>query len=77
MNRTDPDQPVVARDLPEGTVVAIGRHVYIKRINHPNTPGHEEFWIPAMTYAIGTDNRVIQAAFGDGSATILRVGYDQ
>lgn len=63
-----------AAKLPAGSVVAVGRDVYIKRIIHAGTPWHEEFWTGAMTYAVPADNSVMQAEMNRGTTTILRVG---
>lgn len=65
--------------LPEGSVVAGGQRVYLKRSNSRSqplgSPFYEEWWIEADTYAVGIDNGWINDELRAGRLIVLREGW--
>jgi len=68
-----------ARELPEGSVVAGEREVYLKRTNAkqqpPGSPFYKECWINADTYAWPIGNDWINGELKAGRLTVLREGW--
>lgn len=63
-------------NYPVGTVIASNTDVWIKKEAYKDTPGHEIWWINAVTYAVPVyDERVIDVLVNSGEYKVLREGF--